>query len=102
MSNLGNNWILIDDSHPKFDRWEHTNGYIETFPKGQNPNRLYAYELFGELVKDYCVGNGITQGAFADRINVSESTLSSYMTGRHKPGPEVIAKIESITGYKIV
>ena len=31
-------WILIDDSHPRFNTWEHRNGYKECFWKEQNPN----------------------------------------------------------------
>ena len=44
-------WILIDDSHPRFNTWEHRNGYKETFWKKENPNSA--------LVKtgsDHCTG----------------------------------------------
>jgi hypothetical protein len=39
-----NNWILIDDSHPRFDRWQHCTGFVEAFWKGQNPNLMTAKE----------------------------------------------------------
>ena len=30
---MNKNWILIDDSHPRFDRWQHCTGFVEAFDK---------------------------------------------------------------------
>ena len=95
-------WILIDDSHPKFDRWQHRNGYVEAFYKGENPNMLHPGRIMGNVVKDYCLEAGISQNEFADRIGIAQGTLSNYMAGRYDTPNEVISKIESITGYRII
>lgn len=36
-------WVLVDDSHPIFNRWLSDAGYIEAFFKYENPNTVKPY-----------------------------------------------------------
>lgn len=33
-----NDWMLIDEGHPRYNVWKSMYGYCETFPKNVNPN----------------------------------------------------------------
>ncbi|MBL4748366.1 MAG: helix-turn-helix transcriptional regulator [Magnetovibrio sp.] len=50
------------------------------------------------LLKIYIEENGCTEAELARCIGVSQAAISRYKSGQRLPRPDIVAKIEAVTG----
>lgn len=56
-----------------------------------------------DSLKDYVDAHprGVTQGAIAHRLGLTDSQLSAYLRGSKRPSPAVAVKLEKQTGVPL-
>lgn len=54
------------------------------------------YENPAKIVTTVFIRSGLTQKEFAQKCNISVSSLASYLTGRVQPRPSTMTKIERV------
>lgn len=53
------------------------------------------------LLKTYLKSVGMTETAFAEKLNVSQVTINRYVLGKRFPSPEMILRISAATNGKV-
>lgn len=52
-------------------------------------------------LSEYLIEAGITQGRFAETVDVTQATISRLATGASRPGLPLAVKIEEATGGRV-
>lgn len=52
-------------------------------------------------LSDYLAKHGITHAAFAERLGVSQGTVTRYVNGDRIPRPEHLVRIKDLTRGKV-
>ena len=58
--------------------------------------------MIGKILKIIRLSKGFTQSKLAEKINISQTTLSGYETNYSNPRFEVIEEIAKNCGYEVV
>lgn len=58
--------------------------------------------MIGEIIKNMRLNAGLSQVKLAKRLNMADTTISSYERENSQPDFETINKIAKICGYKIL
>ena len=48
---------------------------------------------FKDILEEFLVNNGLTQKAFADKIDVKQSQVSEWLKGKAKPGYDILRRM---------
>lgn len=48
---------------------------------------------FIEILKDFLIDNNLTQTAFAKKVGIKQSQVSEWLTGKAKPGYDILKQI---------
>ena len=52
-------------------------------------------------LQDFLESSGMTQMELADRLNISQSAVSMWLSGNRNPSPRIMKKIEEVTKGKV-
>ena len=50
-------------------------------------------ESFKDILEEFLINNGLTQKAFADKIDVKQSQVSEWLKGKAKPGYDILRRM---------
>lgn len=67
----------------------------------RNSKELEWSKQFGDRLKRLIHKKGMTQGQFAQKLGITEATLSRYIKGVHRPDAYMIEEIASALGCDI-
>jgi DNA-binding XRE family transcriptional regulator len=56
--------------------------------------------VFGDNLRSLMAGAGLNQEALAARLGVTQSCISQFASGRHKPQPETLRKLADALGCR--
>ncbi len=48
---------------------------------------------FKDILEEFLINNGLTQKAFADKIDVKQSQVSEWLKGKAKPGYDILRRM---------
>ena len=48
---------------------------------------------FKDILEEFLINNGLTQKAFADKIDVKQSQVSEWPKGKAKPGYDILRRM---------
>ena len=48
---------------------------------------------FQDILEEFLINNGLTQKAFADKIDVKQSQVSEWLKGKAKPGYDILRRM---------
>ena len=48
---------------------------------------------FKDILEEFLINNGLTQKAFADKIDVKQSQVSEWLKGKEKPGYDILRRM---------
>ena len=57
--------------------------------------------MIGTILKNARINIGLTQKELAEKLSLSDTTISSYERGNSQPDFEMIIKILDLCGYKL-
>lgn len=91
-------WTLVDDTHPKFNRWQHDRGYYECFRKNENPNLEITFEKdpYRYRIREL----GLVAADIARDLDMSLEGFNKKLNGEYYFTLDEISYLNNILGFE--